>query len=34
MPFSLKVKPRGLQPQDLDAEKFHLLIVVLFCDYF
>ena len=29
MPFSIKLKPSGLLPQDLNIQKFHLLIVVL-----
>ena len=34
LPFPLKVKPSGLPPEDLDTQKFHLLIVVLFCNCF
>ena len=34
MSFSIKVKPSGLPPQDLDTQKFHLLIVVLFSNCF
>ena len=34
MPSSLKVKPSGLPPQNLDTLKFRVLIVVLFCNGF
>ena len=34
MPFSVKVKPSGLPPQDLGTEKCHPLIVVVFCNGF
>ena len=34
MPFSFKVKPCGLQPKDLDAQKFNLLILVLLWNRF
>ena len=34
MPFSIKVTPSGLPTQDLDTQKFHLLIVVLFSNCF
>ena len=31
MPPSFKVKPSGVQPRDIQTQKFHLLPVVLFC---
>ena len=34
MLFSLKVKLSGLPLQDLDAKKFHLFPMVLFCNGF
>ena len=34
MLFSIKVKCSGLPPQNLDTQKFHLFIVVLFCNCF
>ena len=34
MPLSLEVKPSGPRPQDLDTQKVHLLVVVLFSNRF
>ena len=34
MPFTIKVKPSGLLRHDLDTQKFHLPVVVVFSNCF